>query len=403
MQHEPGPDPLWMPGAEPGASHTDEVVDAEALLEPSVADEPLFHEVWEKVRALESKSPRRGGGTMLLVTAVLFALSFRVLKVDTVTVVVLLAVVFIHEMGHLAAMKVFGYTDLKILFIPFVGGAAAGKKRGGPGWQQGIVLLAGPLPGILLALPLCLAGEALELPQEWVRLAAIMFLGLNLFNLLPFEPLDGGRLLQLTLFSRHPLLELLFRLMAVAGLGLLALVFGWLLGVIALFMLITLPMSYRRARQRIELRAVRPDMPVEMTDLDDDDRRELFESARCVFRFADGREPKGYAQGLANIIRQLHTEVVTRPPGVVATILLLGTWAGSLVTGIVLSVILAFQLKPEVPPGRRPPPRPDGKSDSAPFGEDQLVTDIAPSGIAWGRIDDEFYNRLSRATLQRFA
>jgi hypothetical protein len=266
------------------------------------------------------------------------------------------AAVFFHELGHYAAMKLFGYTDLRIFFIPFFGGAAAGKKRGGPAWQQGIVLLAGPLPGILLALPLCLAGEALALPQEWVRSAATMFLGMNFLNLLPIEPLDGGRLVQLTLFSRHPLLETLFRLIAVAGLGLLAVFGGWMLGIVALFMLITLPMSYRRAKQRIDLRRARPDLPSDLAALDDSDRQDLYARATQVIKIAEGQRPRGHAQALANTIGQLHTEVVTHPPGPAATVLLLGTYMGSLVVGIVLSVIVALQLRPDLPELPKPPP-----------------------------------------------
>jgi Zn-dependent protease len=356
MHDESDADATGMPADGLAASTADEFVNVDDLLEPSAAHDPLYHEVWDKVLAREAKPSARGGGALLLVTAVLFVLSFRVLKFDAVSVVILVAAVFFHELGHYAAMKLFGYTDLRIFFIPFFGGAAAGKKRGGPAWQQGIVLLAGPLPGILLALPLCLAGEALALPQEWVRSAATMFLGMNFLNLLPIEPLDGGRLVQLTLFSRHPLLETLFRLIAVAGLGLLAVFGGWMLGIVALFMLITLPMSYRRAKQRIDLRRARPDLPSDLAALDDSDRQDLYARATQVIKIAEGQRPRGHAQALANTIGQLHTEVVTHPPGPAATVLLLGTYMGSLVVGIVLSVIVALQLRPDLPELPKPPP-----------------------------------------------
>jgi Zn-dependent protease len=401
MHDESAPNPMGMPADALAPSDADEFVDVDDLLAPTAADDPLYREVWDKVLAREAKPSARGGGALLLVTAVLFVLSFRVLEFDAVSVVVLVAAVFIHELGHFAAMKLFGYTDLRIFFIPFFGGAAAGRKRGGPAWQQGIVLLAGPLPGILLALPLCLAGEVLAVPREWVQSAATMFLGMNLLNLLPIEPLDGGRLVQLTLFSRHPLLETLFRLVAIAGLGLLAVFGGWILGVVALFMLVTLPMSYRRAKQRIELRRTRPDLPPDLATLDDGDRQDLYARATQVIRIAQGQRPRGHAQALANTIGQLHTEVVTHPPGVAATVLLLGSYVGSLFVGIVLAVIVALQLRPdlpEIPNPPRPPMRPAEQSQWPPVGGDRFLHGVGSSnGVP------RHTKGLSRETQHRFA
>jgi len=66
-----------------------------------------------------------------------------------------------------------------------------------------------------------------------------MLVLVNAFNLLPILPLDGGRLFQTLLFARTPALDVLFRLLANAGLGWLAVQGFAILGVVAAFMLVT--------------------------------------------------------------------------------------------------------------------------------------------------------------------
>src|SRR5437868_13272177 len=60
------------------------------------------------------------------------------------------AVVVIHEMGHFIAMKIFRYKDLGIFFIPLLGAYVSGTKREVSQKESAIILLAGPLPGILI-------------------------------------------------------------------------------------------------------------------------------------------------------------------------------------------------------------------------------------------------------------
>jgi len=92
----------------------------------------------------------------------------------------------VHELGHWLAMRVFGYRNTKIFFLPFFGAATAGRKDDAPLWQEAIVLLSGPLPGIVLGVVVAILDVAPTL--------AAMLIAINGLNLLPFLPLDGGRL-----------------------------------------------------------------------------------------------------------------------------------------------------------------------------------------------------------------
>src|SRR3954466_8401847 len=69
------------------------------------------------------------------------------------------AIVVFHEMGHFIAMKAFRYKDLGIFFIPLLGAYVSGSKREVSQKQSAIILLAGPLPGIIIGMALYLINE----------------------------------------------------------------------------------------------------------------------------------------------------------------------------------------------------------------------------------------------------
>jgi Zn-dependent protease len=109
------------------------------------------------------------------------------------------AIVMIHELGHFFAMKYFHYSDLGIFFIPLLGAYVSGSKREVSQKQSAIILLAGPLPGIILGIILYLLDENSSGGLYFLEISfsriAILTIILNLINLFPVYPLDGGQLL----------------------------------------------------------------------------------------------------------------------------------------------------------------------------------------------------------------
>jgi Zn-dependent protease len=98
---------------------------------------------------------------------------------------------FVHEMGHVIALRREGVQASAPLFIPFLGALVWAKSLGGNALAEARVGLAGPVLGTIGAAA-CLPIAWLTGADLWTALAFTGFL-LNLFNLLPVTPLDGGR------------------------------------------------------------------------------------------------------------------------------------------------------------------------------------------------------------------
>ncbi len=107
--------------------------------------------------------------------------------------VLLLLQLFVHEYGHVHAMKRTGMRVKGMYFVPFLGALAVTEDAFTSRRQQAYVALNGPLwGGLFTLLPLGLhlaTGDAF-----WAAVAAWWAI-INLFNLLPITPLDGGRAL----------------------------------------------------------------------------------------------------------------------------------------------------------------------------------------------------------------
>lgn len=98
----------------------------------------------------------------------------------------------VHEMGHVIAAKHKGLPVSAPLFIPFLGALIAMKKHPLDAQVEAYIAFGGPMLGTLGALGVFGAGYYLDSPLLY-SLAYIGFF-LNLINLLPIHPLDGGRI-----------------------------------------------------------------------------------------------------------------------------------------------------------------------------------------------------------------
>lgn len=113
----------------------------------------------------------------------------------------LIACLVFHEYGHIKAMKHFGMKTKGIYLIPFMGGLAMSDEKINTRWQDVVISIMGPCFGLIMSIAALIAywitGETF-----FAGLAAFNAL-LNLFNLLPILPLDGGHILKSISFSMN--------------------------------------------------------------------------------------------------------------------------------------------------------------------------------------------------------
>lgn len=98
--------------------------------------------------------------------------------------------IFAHEMGHVYAAWRLGIPVSAPIFIPGMGALILQKKAAKSTWDEALIGIGGPVAGTLAGL-LCLAAYAATGSGLMLALAYTGFL-INLFNLIPLFPLDGG-------------------------------------------------------------------------------------------------------------------------------------------------------------------------------------------------------------------
>jgi Zn-dependent protease len=151
-----------------------------------------------------------GAGILFLATKLkFFGLLAGVLKLKTLASMVLsvglyatqwglpfaigfVLLILVHELGHVVVLRREGIPAGAPVFIPFVGAFIAMRGQPRDAYVEAKVAIGGPIAGSLAAWAVLAAGVALSRPL----LVALGVTGalLNLFNLIPVSPLDGGRI-----------------------------------------------------------------------------------------------------------------------------------------------------------------------------------------------------------------
>jgi len=290
-------------------------------------------EIIAELEKLQEPKPAWRGTFWVLAGSIVLFLAIGAANWDWKFTLWLIPALFFHEGGHWIAMRIFKYRNLRMFFIPMFGAAVMGRNWNVAGWKKALVSLAGPLPGIALGLVIGIAGMITQ--RNSMIEAAIILIILNGFNLLPILPLDGGHFMQAILFCRNRWLDVGFRVLAIAGLiGLAALGLGKMLIYIVIPMVIYLPVAFKLAKVTDSMRQAN------LPPLPPGDDRIPTQIADAIASQVTTALPKG----LSNKAAAQHTLSVfeslnARPPGIFATIGLLGLYGGGILVAVLCGML----------------------------------------------------------------
>jgi Zn-dependent protease len=100
--------------------------------------------------------------------------------------------IFVHEMGHVIAAGLLGMPVSAPLFIPFIGASITMKQNPRDAWSEALMAYGGPFAGCIGSWIAFVV--ALHTDTDWLLPAASISFVVNLFNMIPVPPLDGGRI-----------------------------------------------------------------------------------------------------------------------------------------------------------------------------------------------------------------
>jgi Zn-dependent protease len=285
--------------------------------------------------------PLQQKGLVLLVTVVLFVLASASgdAKQTALELGVLVAVIAFHELGHYVAMRVFGYRDVTVFFVPFLGAATSGKKAGVAAWKESLVLLAGPLPGLAVGLLLLAFYRG---DNAALKTTTNILLFLNAANLLPINPLDGGQLFRVLLFARSRVTEAAFSVvssLALAAIGLA--IDAWLLALLGVFSLMRVPWKWRMSAvaQTLAPAGLSP----EAGALSEAQTRTLFSTTEGLLGPARADRARFTARTMDELLQQATAQSASWP----ATIALLFVWAGAVAFTLLAAFLAVFLAPPK--------------------------------------------------------
>lgn len=323
-----------------------------------------YPEIIAELDRLGRKRPGWGNSIVILILSVALFIGAGRSIFQWTELLLLIPILLFHELGHFVAMKLFGYRDVRMFFIPFFGAAVAGRNYSAPGWKKVVVALAGPVPGLIVGVVLGIMAHRLH--NELLFTACLLTLVLNGLNLLPVFPLDGGRVVHVLLFSRHYLLDVAFRSLAaliLVGVGLSRFGDKPLL-FLGAFMLVGIPAAYRLARVTADIRKMPhqpiappplelaglppvPDAPIAANSASPTGIVPLYFAQMVIARLK-----QAFPKGLSNRMIAQHTlnvyeSVNARPPGALGTLGLLAIHGGSFAATVAFLIVLMVLHSPE--------------------------------------------------------
>jgi len=289
------------------------------------APEQVYEEILFEIENQKTQQKSWLTNVLILVFSLLIFFQLGLFEFGLNGVFMIIVVLFIHETGHLLGMRMFGYRNVQMFFIPFFGAAVSGESRNVAAYKEAIVSLLGPLPGIIIGCTLMIMFAATG-QEDYIK-SANMFLFINIFNLLPFYPLDGGRFLYIVLFSRSRYLELCFRIFAALALILVGYALSaWLLALLGLINLwgVRIPFKLTKAAKEVCQSQMIRDSPVGIDNAGLGSEIPPLSIAKIIIdKTYEYFPPPLNISIIARYTKQIWERITFRPGGIFSTVALL--------------------------------------------------------------------------------
>lgn len=282
---------------------------------------------------------------LYLILGYYFFHSFEILLLIT-------AIVIFHEMGHFLAMKYFRYSDLGIFFIPLLGAYVSGSKREISQKESAIIILAGPLPGIIVGIVLYLLylnNPELSVANISFYQISILLIILNLLNLLPLYPLDGGQLLNRIFLEEDSWVSKLFIILSAALMCWVAWKLSfWILFIFPAMMLLRLQSDSKLSAVEKKIADEGINADVSYTELSDEDYwkiRNILITEQAAFRDIDPAPPYEYhpkEEKIMTTIKSLLHRHIIQDVSVAGKILILLIWIAAFAAPWIIDMDMSF-------------------------------------------------------------
>jgi stage IV sporulation protein FB len=275
-----------------------------------------------------------------LISGLFFVLVLFVIIEDMEMVLTILGVLFVHETGHLIAMKAFYFERVRMLFVPMAGAMVIGEKKNASDLEKSVVALAGPIPGIIIGMGIYLL-IASKGHYNLLKLSEIL-LFINVFNLLPLLPLDGGRLIEYLFFGKSILVQMAFMLISVVIMAMYAFwAQSFFILIFPVFMSFRLIMMAKLQMIRNKLKKLSVNLQRSYEEISDEEywfiRKHIINSINQYKKLLDP-DKRGYS----NIENKLAVQVegvleptINNKLGILGKLVFLAIW----IAGIVLPII----------------------------------------------------------------
>jgi stage IV sporulation protein FB len=282
--------------------------------------------------------------------ALFIIIFYLVFKWSIAYIFVLAGVLLIHELGHYLAMRFYKYRDLSIFFIPLMGAFASGEKETVTQKQSAVVLLAGPVPGMILGAVLYLLGNANN--NAFLIKTSEILIFLNLFNLLPIFPLDGGKLVKTLYFESSATVHTVFLVLSILLMSFIAIVTrSYLLFLLPLLLLMQISAQSQTGKMRKAMKGKGIDTNKSYSEITDKEywliRDELGIQSRLYSRYIT----PGMYRASANesmIMKQVKAVLQHKPVadlGVLGKILFTLFWLGLFAIPLIAVIINTIIIK----------------------------------------------------------